>query len=159
VTARLLIIGIGNRSRGDDALAPLLLDALRADGIDDDDAEFIEEYQLQVEHVLDLIGRAAVLFVDASHAPVPGGVALTPLVARADPAPASHALEPAAVIGVFERVQHRAPPPAWLLAIEGEAYGLGANLSAVAQQRLSLAIERANIWLDGQRKRPLHATR
>ena len=68
MTAPLLVIAVGNRSRGDDALGPALLDGLRDDaaiGVD-----LLEEFQLQVEHALDLVGRRGVLFVDASRAPV-----------------------------------------------------------------------------------------
>ncbi len=142
----LLVIGIGNRSRGDDALGPLLLDALRAAAAPD--TELIEEFQLQVEHALELAGRRAVLFVDASRAPVPGGVALVPLAPQRGHPPASHQLAPAAVLGVAEQLQ-LALPPAWLLAIEGEAFGLGEELSAPAQRHLVRATALARSWLRG----------
>jgi hypothetical protein len=59
MTAPLLVFAIGNDSRGDDALGPLLLRGLQAEG--NTQAELIEDYQLQVEHVTDLHGRSAVL--------------------------------------------------------------------------------------------------
>ncbi len=143
---RLLVIGVGNRSRGDDALGPLLLDALRAQSCAE--VELLEEFQLQVEHALDLAGRQAVLFVDASRAPVAGGVALAPLAPQRGHPPTSHSLAPAAVLGVFEQVQPGAPPPAWLLAIEGEAFGLGEGLSPQGAQRLARAIVQARRWVE-----------
>lgn len=142
--APVLVIGIGNRSRGDDALGPLLLDALREPM--PPDVDLIEEFQLQVEHALDLAGRRAVLFVDASRVPVPGGVSLGPLAPQHGHPPASHQLAPAAVLGVAEQLQ-QVPPPAWLLAIEGEAFGLGEGLSAPARQRLAQALVLARDWL------------
>jgi hypothetical protein len=66
--AGLLVIAVGNRSRGDDALGPLLLDRLerwRASGDRGADLELLEDFQLQIEHALDLAGRRLVLFVDA----------------------------------------------------------------------------------------------
>lgn len=145
MTAPLLVIAVGNRSRGDDALGPLLLDALRGQG--HEGVELLEEFQLQVEHALDLAGRAAVLFVDASRAPVPGGAALAPLVPQRGHPPASHSLAPAAVLGVFEQVQQAPAPPAWLLAIQGEAFGLGEGLSGSAARHLALALDHARRWI------------
>jgi hydrogenase maturation protease len=146
VSASLLVIAVGNRSRGDDALGPLLLDALRAAGVGAG-VELVEEFQLQVEHALDLVGRSAVLFVDASRAPVDGGVSLTPLAPQAGHPPASHALAPAAVLGVYEQVQRGPAPPAWLLAIQGDAFGLGEGLSEVARPRLGRALDLATEWV------------
>jgi hydrogenase maturation protease len=150
VNAPLLVIAVGNRSRGDDALGPALLDGLREEGVGER-VELVEEFQLQVEHALDLVGRRAVLFVDASRAPVAGGVALTPLVPQAGHPPASHALAPAAVLGVYQQVQRGPAPPAWLLAIQGEAFGLGEGLSAAARQRLAHALGLAMGWIAGPR--------
>lgn len=146
MTPPVLVIAVGNRSRGDDALGPALLDALRDEDVGAH-VELIEEFQLQVEHALDLVGRDAVLFVDASHAPVNGGAALTPLAPRSGHPPASHALAPAAVLGVFEQVHGQRAPPAWLLAIEGAAFGLGEGLSEAARQHLALARQHALQWL------------
>ena len=64
-----LVFGWGNRSRGDDALGPLFVERLlatRPAGV-----EGLEDYQLQVEHALDLVGRRRVLFVDASRVALP----------------------------------------------------------------------------------------
>ena len=148
MTAPLLVIATGNRSRGDDALGPLLLDALAAEC--DAAVELLEEFQLQVEHVLDLAGRSAVLFVDASHAPVPGGAVLAPLAPQHGHPPASHALAPAALLGVFAQVQGDAPPPAWLLAIEGRSFGLGDEPSAAARRHLALALAGARRWISSE---------
>ena len=64
MTTPFLVFAIGNESRGDDALAPLLVRQLLTEGINSQ-VELIEDYQLQVEHVTDLAGRSVVLFVDA----------------------------------------------------------------------------------------------
>jgi len=68
MTAPLLVFGWGNPSRGDDALGPLFVERLRgmAERAGLGGMEFLEDYQLQVEHALDLVGRVRVLFVDAS---------------------------------------------------------------------------------------------
>ena len=66
--APILVLGWGNLSRGDDALGPLFVAGLKARLASDlvAQVEFLDDYQLQVEHALDLEGRHHVLFVDAS---------------------------------------------------------------------------------------------
>ena len=50
-------------SRGDDGLGPLLLARIAEAGWDN--AELIEDFQLQIEHALDLQGADLALFIDA----------------------------------------------------------------------------------------------
>ncbi|MDP2785684.1 MAG: Ni/Fe hydrogenase, partial [Sulfurimicrobium sp.] len=64
MTAPLLVFGYGNPSRGDDALGPLLLEQLAALNLPH--VELLTDFQLQVEHAVDLQGRERVLFIDAS---------------------------------------------------------------------------------------------
>ena len=68
MAAPVLIFAIGNESRGDDAIAPLLLRRLGAWMEAEDIAgqfELLEDFQLQVEHATDMVGRKLVLFIDA----------------------------------------------------------------------------------------------
>ena len=147
--APLLVLAVGNPSRGDDALGPMLLEALRAEGVEGNgQVELLGDFQLQIEHVIDLRGRRGVLFVDAAR---PGTTDLTlKRLAAASTLPVlSHALEPAAVLHVARRLGETVPP-AWQLAIEGEAFELGAGLSAVARARLPLALAQARQWVSEQ---------
>src|SRR5450830_1062984 len=64
--APLLVFGWGNLSRGDDALGPLCIERLRALAAPATAVDYLDDYQLQIEHALDLVGRQRVLFVDAS---------------------------------------------------------------------------------------------
>ncbi|WP_462320608.1 hydrogenase maturation protease [Halochromatium sp.] len=63
-----LVFGYGNPSRGDDALGPRLIERLQ--GLQDrgqlPGVELLTDFQLQIEHVLDLVGRERVIFVDAA---------------------------------------------------------------------------------------------
>jgi hydrogenase maturation protease len=137
VTPPLLVFGWGNASRGDDALGPLFVERLRAlawPGV-----ECLEDYQLQPEHALDLVGRARVLFVDASR----DGAApfeVMPLQAQRQSGLTTHAMAPAALLQVYADTQGAAPPPARLLAIRGERFGLGQPLSATASGHLEAAL-------------------
>ena len=131
-----LIYGIGNESRGDDALGPMLIGRLASE-IDSRQIELVEAYQLQVEDALDLSGRRWVIFVDAA-ANLSAPYAFRPLAASADRTPFSHALSPQALLAVHERISGP-PPPAWVLAIRGEHFELGTPLSPTAQAALESA--------------------
>ena len=148
MTPPLLVLAWGNPSRGDDALGPLCLAALREqlpDGLQDQ-VEFLEDYQLQIEHALDLVGRARVLFIDASlNCPAP--FELSALRASQDASLTTHALSPQALLQVYQDVQGTAPPPCSLLAIRGEQFELGAPPSPAALAHLKSALAWASQWL------------
>lgn len=137
MTAPTLVFGWGNASRGDDALGPLFVERLRALGLEG--VECLDDYQLQPEHALDLIGRERVLFVDASLAAASPFEA-TPLAPRRDASFSSHAMSPAALLQAFVDVQGTAPPPATLLAIRGEAFELGEPMREAARLNLEAAL-------------------
>lgn len=143
-----LILGWGNPSRGDDALGPLCLEQLRARVGESGAFEFVEDFQLQIEHALDLVGRQRVLFVDASlNCAAP--FAVSTVEAVRDASYSTHALSPAAVLDVFQRLQSSPPPPCVQLAIRGERFELGEPTSAQAQANLAQAVDWACAWLQG----------
>ncbi len=151
MSAPLLVLAVGNPSRGDDALGPMLLERLQADGWDaGGQVELLCDFQLQVEHTLDLLGRSAVLLVDAARPGVVQGAQLSSLQPCPErPAPASHALDARTLLGLALALQGTAPP-AWMLAIEGAAFGLGEGLSLQAQQHLDQAHRLAQAWVSEQ---------
>ena len=148
VPAPLLVFGWGNVSRGDDALGPLFVQRLpeMLDAAQRDRVELLEDYQLQVEHTLDLADRERVLFVDASvDAAAPFTAA--PVVAARTAEAASHALSAAALLRVYRQLNGDAAPPCTLLAIRGERFGLGAPLSEAAAANLEAALRWGRGWV------------
>ena len=144
--APFLVFGWGNLSRGDDALGPLFVEQLRAAMAGDPRVEFLEDYQLQIEHALDLAGRRQLLFVDASlRCAAPFEV--TPLSPARDASFTTHALSPRALLQVFCDVQGEAPPPSTLLAIRGEHFELGEPPGPAALENLDAALRWAKSWL------------
>lgn len=145
MSAPLLVFGWGNASRGDDALGPLFIEQLRALALPGVDC--LDDYQLQPEHALDLLGRERVLFVDASLSCTPPFEA-TAVQPHRDTSFSSHAMSPAALLQAFVDVHRSAPPPATLLAIRGERFELGEAISEAARLNLAAALAwaRAN-WL------------
>ncbi|MGZ8196374.1 MAG: hydrogenase maturation protease, partial [Methylosarcina sp.] len=65
MTKPVLLFAYGNPSRGDDALGPLLLEFVEAH-CDLAEIDLLTDFQLQIEHILDMENRALVLFADAS---------------------------------------------------------------------------------------------
>ncbi len=150
MTAPTLIFGWGNPSRGDDALGPLFVEhfaALAALHPEWGEVEYLTDFQLQVEHALDLQGRQRVLFVDASlDAPSP--CSLARIEAARDASFTTHAMSPQAVLKVYADIDDGAPPPCWLLAIRGERFELGEALSESARASLESALQCAADWMD-----------
>jgi hydrogenase maturation protease len=90
-----LVIAVGNLSRGDDAAGPMLAERLLA--ADLPGVEVLVEFQLQVEHALDLAGRKRVIFIDACVDALEPWVE-RPLRPARGMAHTSHSLAPAQVL-------------------------------------------------------------
>jgi hydrogenase maturation protease len=151
LTAPTLVFGWGNPSRGDDALGPLFVEhftTLAARHPEWGDVECLTDFQLQVEHALDLQGRHRVLFVDAS-VDVPAPCSLTRIEAARDASFTTHAMSPQAVLKVFAEIDDGVPPPCWLLAIRGERFELGEAVTDPATGNLKAALLAAADWIAG----------
>lgn len=147
MTAPVLVFAWGNRSRGDDALGPLFVEQLRDLAGDlADRVDFLDDYQLQVEHALDLVGRERVLFVDASLTSAAPFEAM-PLQPARDPSFTTHAMSPASVLHVFRELHRAEPPPCTLLAIRGARFELGEPPTPAALDHLAQAVAWARRWL------------
>lgn len=143
MTAPLLIFGWGNPSRGDDALGPLLverIEALNLPGV-----ECLTDFQLQVEHALDLQDRRRILFVDASYSAA-APFAVSRLAPARDESFSTHAISPESVMQVYADLHDDEPPPCELLAIRGESFELGEALSPPAAAHLETALAWARAW-------------
>lgn len=149
MTAPLLVLGWGNPSRGDDALGPLFIERLRSLAGDRcmDQVEFLEDFQLQVEHALDLAHRKRVLFVDASRScTVP--FELTALRATRDASFTTHAMSPESVMQVFCDLTHAEPPRCTLLAIRATRFELGEPPGESALANLARAVDWGMRWIE-----------
>ena len=142
-----LVLAVGNPSRGDDALGPMLAERIDAMGMAG--VEVLTDFQLQVEHALDLLGRRRVLFIDAS-ASLDQPFALTPIGPAKDDSFTSHAMAPSAVLYSFQQLVGP-PPPAWVLGIRGASFELGEGLGAQAAAALEAALPAVRSWLDADR--------
>lgn len=141
MTAPVVIFVVGNPSRGDDAIGPVICGRLEKwlenEGLAGQ-FELIEDFQLQIEHALDLQGRQLALFIDAG-AKTAAPFTFQRIVAATGIAHTTHELPPAAVLQVYLQTEGNQPPPAFVLCVRGEDFELGEPLSAAAENHLEAA--------------------
>ena len=144
MTAPIVVFAVGNPSRGDDAIGPELCARLEKwlarEGLSER-AELIEDFQLNIEHALDLAGRELALFIDAGEN-TPAPYVFEQIYPAAIPSHSTHALPPQAVLQVYRQTEGREPPPSFVLCVRGECFELGEGLSAEALDRMDEAMNR-----------------
>ena len=142
MTAPLVVFAVGNPSRGDDAIGPVICGRLAKwlenEGLADQ-VDLIEDFQLNIEHALDLQDRELALFIDAGeNTPAPF------IFAQIYPSTATghttHALPPEAVLQVYRQMESKEPPPSFVLCVRGECFELGEGLSPEALGRVNEAM-------------------
>lgn len=144
-----LVFGWGNPSRGDDALGPAFIERMQRRELTHPEwgqLDFQTDFQLQVEHTLDMRGHSRVLFVDAS-ATCPTSFSLLALMPAKDDSFTTHSMTPQALLHAYWELEKEPPPPAWLLAIRGERFELGDALSPASEQHLQAALRWVENWL------------
>lgn len=139
--APILVLGVGNPSRGDDALGPQLIGRLqrrqaegRLAGVD-----LLTDFQLQIEHSLDLCGRERVIIVDAAMG-LQQAFRLTPVEPASALSWTTHSLTPAGLASLFAAL-FGPLPRLEQLAIGAQAFALGDGLSQRAARNLERAFD------------------
>ena len=148
--APILIFTYGNPSRGDDALGPAMYDMLedyqqKTDALDN--VELLTDYQLQIEHAVDLEHRECIVFIDASVSASPP-FDFQELQAEQDESYTTHAMNPAAVLSVYQQINKQKPPPSYMLTIRGYEFGLGEGMTEQANENLQQSFEFIKELLD-----------
>jgi len=141
--APVLIFTYGNPSRGDDALGPAMFDMLerhQRESNDLDEVDLLTDFQLQIEHAVDLEGRQCILFIDAGVS-CAEPFEMHQLQAERDDSFTTHAMSPAAVLAVYKQINQQEAPPAYLLTIRAYEFGLGLDMSEDARRNLELAYQ------------------
>lgn len=136
-----VIFAVGNPSRGDDAIGPIICGRL-AKWLENQGLaerfELIEDFQLQIEHALDLQGRELALFIDAG-ARTPAPYVFERIFPSTAVAHTTHALSPQAVLQVYRQTEGKEPPPAFVLCVRGEQFELGAALATATETHVEAA--------------------
>lgn len=151
----LVIFAVGNPSRGDDALGPLLMAELENQSLPG--VTLVTDFQLQIEHALDLDGHDLALFIDAGTG-TPAPFDFYEVSAAAGMSITTHALTPSAVLQVHAQLRP-VTPPAFVLCIRGDHFELGEGPGEAARTHLQaarahlaecLALPEAQAWRQWQ---------
>lgn len=132
----LVVFAWGNVSRGDDGIGPLLAEKLRGLGLPE--LTVVEDFQLNIEHVMDFSGMTPLLFLDASVA-IDKGIQLERIGASENGNFSTHAISPQALLNVYRESTGNTLPPAFLLHVAGEHFGLGDGLGDTARSAVDEA--------------------
>ncbi|MDR2001204.1 MAG: homospermidine synthase [Zoogloeaceae bacterium] len=147
--AEVLLTAWGNTSRSDDALGPSLLQRLEAWASSLGIAErfeWVEDFQLQIDHALNLEGKTLALYIDAGQ-DTAAPFSFFPLVPLKQPWHTTHAMPPESVLAVFEQFSQKPACPSFMLCLKGEDFEIREGLSAAAQNHLELGLAFAQTLL------------
>ena len=133
---KMILIGIGNDGRRDDALGWLFADQFA----DHSALEVAHRYQLQIEDAA-LIGQYdCVIFVDASLQEIESGYCFQQCQPVASVHFSTHKIDPATILWLAKEI-YQAATVGYVLAIQGYEWGLHQGLSTPAAQNLEKALE------------------
>jgi hypothetical protein len=85
------------------------------------------------------VGASLVLFIDAGTGDTPAPYRFSEVQAGGQFTAFTHALLPPSVLAVYRQVQGSEPPPAFVLCVRGERFGLGEAMSDEGLARLEAA--------------------
>lgn len=132
---RILLIGIGNDGRGDDALGWLFADRFSGNPA----LDVVYRYQLQIEDAALISEYDGVVFADASLAEIAGGFEVKECTPAASVHFSTHRLEPATILWLAKAV-YQASTVGFVVAIQGYAWELHQGLSPSAALNLEKAV-------------------
>jgi hydrogenase maturation protease len=140
---RILLIGIGNNGRSDDALGWRFVDEFsnREDLFDIE-----HRYQLQIEDALLITEYKKVIFVDASHKEYENGFSFYKCIPARTEAFTTHKLEPETVLWLANDLFNQSPE-VYMLAISGVDWELHQGITSTAQNNFTQAISFFKNWV------------
>lgn len=147
---RVLVIGLGNPIRGDDAIGCHAAHALEKLYRDDPQVDVMAVHQLTPELADDVAQRDFVLFLDAAIGDKAGVIQQTNISAAPGKHGFSHHLSPSTLMSAAESLYGDAPA-AICLTMAGRSFELGDQLSVVASKHIGRLIKRAQETIDAHR--------
>ncbi len=141
----ILLLALGNASRGDDGVGVALGRALAA-RLPPGAAHVEEAIQLLPEHAEAAARAEAVCFLDATVSGAPGEAHAHHVVAKAAREALLHALTPEEILGLA-RVAYGKAPQGLLVTVAGKDFSFVERLSDEVQEAVPKAVEKALAWL------------
>jgi hydrogenase maturation protease len=142
---RTLIIGYGNRLRGDDAIGPIAAEHLR-EIVSDPEVEILALHQLTPELMEPISRTARVIFIDATAAGEPGVVEERPVTADPQGGNFTHHSTPGSLLAGARALFGHAPE-ATLYTVRGEDFSFGEHLTPCTGKALLKVLERLQLSL------------
>jgi len=142
--SRILMIGIGNNGRSDDALGWKFVDEFsnREDLFDIE-----HRYQLQIEDALLITEYKKVIFVDASHKEYENGFSFYKCIPARTEGFTTHKLEPEMVLWLANDLFNQSPE-IYVMAITGVNWELHQGITDTAQKNFERAVSFFESWLN-----------
>jgi len=140
---KILLLGIGNNGRSDDALGWKFVEEFTSQQ-ELFDVEY--RYQLQVEDALQITEYDTVIFVDASHTQYTNGYSFYECTPNRKDTFTTHSLEPETVLWLANDLFNQLPK-AYVMAISGMEWELHQGLTEAAQLNFERAIEHFKNWI------------
>ena len=134
---KILIIGIGNCGRHDDGLGWKFTEMISKHSQGKVEPEY--RYQLQVEDSMLVSKYDTVIFADASHSKLKQGFEIHRCRAATHYFYSSHMQTPETILYLAKELYNKIPK-SFVVAIKGHIWGLGTNLSRVAEKNLEKAV-------------------
>ncbi len=147
---KILVIGVGNPVRGDDAAGCHAAHLLEQHYRDDAQVSVLALHQLTPELVDDIAQCEFVLFLDAAIGEHPGGICQTDVLPMPGKNGFSHHLTPSSLLAVAEDLYGDAPP-AMTLTIAGGSFEIGEKLSPIVSQRMPELLRQAKRVIETHR--------
>jgi hydrogenase maturation protease len=141
----ILLLALGNASRGDDGVGVALGRALTA-LLPPGSVHVEEAIQLLPEHAEAAARAEAVLFLDATVSGAPGEVHAHHVTARAAREALLHALTPEEILGLA-RAAYGQAPQGLLVTVAGKDFSFIERLSDEVGEAVPRAVEKALSWL------------
>jgi len=141
----ILLLALGNGSRGDDGVGVALGRALAA-RLPAGSAHVEEAIQLLPEHAEAAARADAVVFLDATVTGAPGEVHAHHVNARSAREALLHALTPEEVLGLA-RLAYGKAPQGLLVTVAGKDFSFVERLSEEVAAAVPAAVEKAMHWL------------
>lgn len=141
----ILLLALGNGSRGDDGVGVALGRAL-AQRLPVGSLHVEEAVQLLPEHAESAARAEAVVFLDATVTGAPGEVHAHHLTTRAPREALLHALTPEEILGLA-RMAYGKSPQGLLVTVAGKDFSFSERLSPEVQASVPAAVDKALSWL------------
>jgi hydrogenase maturation protease len=141
----ILLLALGNGSRGDDGVGVALGRALAA-RLPPGSVHVEEAIQLLPEHAEATARATAVVFLDATVTGAPGEVHAHQVHMRAPREALLHALTPEEILGLA-RTAYGQAPQGLLVTVAGKDFSFVERLSEEVQASVPAAVEKALSWL------------